>query len=116
MLRGKYIDYEKCEAEKYQPFNFLSNENHRCYFVKSYCAEEGQIEHMIGDEASDRTCKCDYTKQYAFHTIPRNKVFCIPSEEECTCFKKTCPTNQTMNEGLYIFQPSLLIIKRYITL
>ncbi|XP_076097443.1 uncharacterized protein LOC143067791 [Mytilus galloprovincialis] len=98
VLRGKYIDYEKCEAEKYQPFNFLSNENHRCYFVKSYCAEEGQIEHMIGDEASDRTCKCDYTKQYAFHTIPRNKVFCIPSEEECTCFKKTCPTNQTMNE------------------
>ncbi|XP_071164577.1 uncharacterized protein [Mytilus edulis] len=98
VLRGEYIDYEKCEAEKYQPFNFLSNVNHRCYFVKSYCAEEGQIEHMKGDELSDRTCKCDYTKQYAFHTIPRNKVFCIPSEEECTCFQKTCPTNQTMNK------------------
>ncbi|VDI61620.1 Hypothetical predicted protein [Mytilus galloprovincialis] len=97
VLRGEYIDYEKCEAERYQPFNFLSNVNHQCYFVKSYCAEEGQIEHMIGNESSDRTCKCDYTKRYAFHTIPRNKVFCIPSEEECTCFKKTCPTNQTMN-------------------
>ncbi|XP_052057707.1 uncharacterized protein LOC127698339 [Mytilus californianus] len=98
VLRGKYIDYEKCQADRYQPFNFLSHENHQCYFVKSYCADEGQIEHRIGDETSDRTCKCDYTRRYAFHTIPRNKVFCIPSEEECTCFKKTCPTSQMMNE------------------
>ncbi|CAG2212488.1 unnamed protein product, partial [Mytilus edulis] len=97
VLRGKYIDYEKCEAERYQPFNFLSNVNHQCYFVKSYCAEEGQIEHMIGDETSDRTCKCDYTNQYAFHTIPRNKMFCIPSEEEIRihayngiCFEYEC--------------------------
>lgn len=54
------------------------------------CDDEGQIIHNPGSPSTDTACRCDYTKGYAFISSPANRCFCIPSEEDCSCFRVTC--------------------------
>lgn len=75
-----------CRNERYQPIAFSSYGNSDCVFQKSKCSEEGQV---VCNDISldvDVICRCDYTKGYKFVSNTRNPCYCIPSNEDCSCF------------------------------
>ncbi|CAG2205298.1 unnamed protein product [Mytilus edulis] len=80
----------ECNARRYQPIVFTTLGNSECIYSKSKCAEEGQVIFNNDSSSRDVTCRCDYTKGYAFVTKPKNRCFCKPSEEDCSCVKVTC--------------------------
>ncbi|CAC5383304.1 unnamed protein product [Mytilus coruscus] len=82
----------QCETNRYQPFIFWTNGSDLCKFKKSLCTEEGQTLFSIGTNRADRTCRCDYTKGYVFVVRPKNRCFCMPLEEDCSCFIRHCPS------------------------
>lgn len=87
-----------CSKNRYQPFIFKTNESMTdCVFAKSICREEGQIIYQGDSPKKDRTCRCDYAKNYAFIKIPRNFCYCIPSEEDCSCYMRSCPVNYILS-------------------
>ncbi|CAC5424761.1 unnamed protein product [Mytilus coruscus] len=67
-----------------------------CIFAKSLCSEEGQIVYEDGSTKDDTTCRCDYTRNYSFIKTPRHFCFCIPTEEDCSCYIQSCPVNLTL--------------------
>ncbi|XP_076109060.1 uncharacterized protein LOC143077058 [Mytilus galloprovincialis] len=81
----------QCAINRYQPIRFLTTENSNCLYRKSVCNDEGLIVHNIGTNASDTTCRCNYQKGYTFVNKPKNICYCIPSEEDCSCFLIKCP-------------------------
>lgn len=92
VLRGG-LDADICSLERFQPWpiNFYTNVSTKCIFIKSLCHEEGQVVYDNGNRNRDTTCKCDYTKGYDFVVKPKKICFCIPWEEDCSCYIKTCP-------------------------
>lgn len=89
-----------CSVNRYQPMIFRTNERmSECVFAKSICNEEGQILYQADSSKKDRTCRCDYAKNYAFIKIPRHFCYCIPSEEDCSCYIRSCPINHTLSTG-----------------
>ncbi|VDI47999.1 uncharacterized protein MGAL_10B000940 [Mytilus galloprovincialis] len=95
---NKYVqrgqpDFTPCEKKRYQPFRLWSNVSGQCIFKKSQCVSDGQFLYNNGTTESDRSCRCDYTHGYAFIKKPKHPCYCIPSEEECSCYKKNCPNN-----------------------
>lgn len=95
------LHYGPCSKDRYQPFHIVSNRTVDCWYLKNHCTEEGLVlcDNRNGDV--DRTCRCDYTKGYAFVQSPKNNFSCIPSEEDCSCYKKVC-SNETykLNPGI----------------
>ncbi|CAC5422093.1 unnamed protein product [Mytilus coruscus] len=91
VLRGG-IDAEICSVERYQPFpiKFYTNVSTNCLFLKSVCNDEGQVVYGNGDRNTDTTCRCDYSRGYDFLVKPINPCFCQPSQEDCSCYLKTC--------------------------
>lgn len=88
-----------CDILRYQPFRFWSHKLSQCVFVKSRCNELGQIMYDHGEVFDDSVCRCDHTQGYA-HVYPtREKCHCKPSVEDCTCYKKTCPSNHILTLG-----------------
>ncbi|XP_076117420.1 uncharacterized protein LOC143085123 [Mytilus galloprovincialis] len=85
------LDRRDCEGTRYQPFSFSTNGMSACIFEKTYCKEEGQVIHTEGTADSDRQCRCDYTRSYAFIIKPEQSCYCVPSKEDCSCYKKPCP-------------------------
>ncbi|VDI42110.1 Hypothetical predicted protein [Mytilus galloprovincialis] len=85
------LDRRDCEGTRYQPFSFSTNGMSSCIFEKTYCREEGQVIHTEGTADSDRQCRCDYTRSYAFIIKPKQSCYCVPSKEDCSCYKKPCP-------------------------
>ncbi|CAC5390359.1 unnamed protein product [Mytilus coruscus] len=92
VLRGG-LDADICSSERYQPWpiKFYTNISTNCIFLKSVCNEEGQVVYGEGNRNTDTTCRCDYTSGYNFLVKPRHICFCVPSEEDCSCYLKTCP-------------------------
>ncbi|CAG2237453.1 unnamed protein product [Mytilus edulis] len=45
----------------------------------------------FGSIFGDSACRCDHIKGYAFVNNPKERCYCIPSDEDCTCYKKFCP-------------------------
>lgn len=87
-----------CTQNRYQPFNFQTNGGMSdCIFEKSICNEEGQIVYQADSTKDDRTCRCDYTKNYAFVKTPRNLCYCNPTEEDCSCYIRSCRLNYTLS-------------------
>ncbi|VDI00546.1 Hypothetical predicted protein, partial [Mytilus galloprovincialis] len=87
-----------CVKQRFQPFVFWTNGSvSDCIFVKSICSEEGQVVYQNNSSKDDRTCRCNYKKSYAFIQKPRNDCYCIPTEEECSCYIKSCPENYTLS-------------------
>ncbi|CAG2195773.1 unnamed protein product [Mytilus edulis] len=80
----------ECDAGRYQPIVFTTHGNSECIFSKSKCADEGQVVFRNISSSNDVTCRCDYTKRYAFVTKPKNRCVCNPSEEDCSCFRVPC--------------------------
>ncbi|CAC5379117.1 unnamed protein product [Mytilus coruscus] len=87
----------RCSYGRYQPIRFWSNQNSVCINIKSQCIDIGQIIYDNRSTIFDATCRCDYTGGYAFVSEPRNQCFCIPSEEDCSCYIKQCPMNSTLS-------------------
>lgn len=71
----------------------------KCVFSKSTCTEEGQILHSNGTTKTDKTCRCDYTKGYAYVKIPKTTCYCDPTREDCSCYKKPCGENKVLTAG-----------------
>lgn len=94
------INGKPCDLERFQPFKFKTDGYSRCVFEKSVCNEEGQVNLKNGTTISDRTCRCDYTGGYAFVTKPANICFCVPSQEDCSCFKKHCKEKEILTPGM----------------
>ncbi|VDI54062.1 Hypothetical predicted protein [Mytilus galloprovincialis] len=89
-------DTEYCSKYKYQPYKLWSNSSSDCEFLKDECSEIGQIMCNLGSTLIDRTCRCNHKKGYAFVTPPRNSSFCMPAEEDCSCYLKICKENQIL--------------------
>lgn len=98
VMRGN-LDGDACTEDRYQPYKFKTNGSSRCIFEKSACLEDGQILHDNRNSLIDRTCRCDYTNGYAFVRNPKNSCYCIPSEEDCSCYKKSCSSNTVLTPG-----------------
>ncbi|CAC5394960.1 unnamed protein product [Mytilus coruscus] len=86
-----------CDSEFYQPFKFLSSGSSRCVYEKSYCSEEGLVTSRNGTLEKDRSCRCDYTRGYDFIVQPKHRCHCEPSEEDCSCHLKICPSNYILS-------------------
>lgn len=89
-----------CSENKYQPRTWTTLGNFDCEFDKSLCTEVGQTTYDDGDSTTDRMCGCNYTDGYAFLQEPKHMCYCVTSEEDCTCYKKTCPENYVLNQGM----------------
>ncbi|XP_071123926.1 uncharacterized protein [Mytilus edulis] len=87
----------RCSEERYQPITFLSNQSSDCLYLKSPCSDTGQITFKNLSTLTDSSCRCDYTRNYAFVSPPRNPCFCVPSVEDCSCYIKQCPYNTTLS-------------------
>ncbi|XP_076070598.1 uncharacterized protein LOC143042222 [Mytilus galloprovincialis] len=86
-----------CDNDFYQPNKFWSSGNSRCAFKKSICSDEGQLLFNNGTTEDDRLCRCDYTKGYDFIVRPQHECYCIPSEEDCSCYNKKCSVNDILS-------------------
>ncbi|XP_063436693.1 uncharacterized protein LOC134718131 [Mytilus trossulus] len=109
-----------CSEKRFQPLKFWTNESMSdCIYVKSNCSEDGQIVYMDHSPKNDRRCRCDNKKNYSFIKTPRNGCYCIPTEEDCSCYIKTCPVNFTLSEDYdcipmsYQETPKCINITRY---
>ncbi|XP_052067050.1 uncharacterized protein LOC127706463 isoform X2 [Mytilus californianus] len=89
------FDSEPCSSNRYQPFPFNTTGHSVCVYDKSVCSEEGQIAYDTETTTNDRTCRCDYTKGYAFVTRPR--CSCKPSEEDCSCYLVHCDNDSFLS-------------------
>lgn len=98
VIRGG-LDGIKCDKYRYQPIPFLTNVSHQCLFQKSLCTEEGQVVANDSKTNTDVSCRCDYTKGYVFLYRPAHPCFCIPSEEDCSCYLKKCNYNENLSSG-----------------
>lgn len=93
IVGGKFVfqptnyNFAKCRADRYQPIAFVTNGNTDCIFQKSSCSEEGQVVCKNLSPEEDAACRCDYTKGYTFVSNTMNPCYCIPSKEDCSCFK-----------------------------
>lgn len=88
-----------CSAGTFQPFLFWSNASSDCVFIKSNCHEHGQVLYDNGSTQMDRSCRCDYTRGFDFIVKPNNPCYCIPSIEDCSCYKTTCVVTQKLTPG-----------------
>lgn len=88
-----------CEVWRYQPFKFWSHKLSRCVFSKSYCNELGQIMSNLGSPSGDSVCRCDHTRGFAFLSNPKHQCYCVPTNEDCNCYKKACPLNHILTSG-----------------
>lgn len=84
------LNLAECNTGKYQPFLFNTHGNSKCVFSKSKCNGDGQTVYSNGSLTNDIACGCDYSHGYAFVSKPKKSCFCIPSEEDCTCFRVEC--------------------------
>lgn len=53
----------------------------------------------VGTTTSDKACRCDYNRGFAFVIRPRNPCACVPSKEDCSCYIKRCAKEETLNSG-----------------
>ncbi|CAG2211278.1 unnamed protein product [Mytilus edulis] len=100
-----------CTRERFQPFKFRTNESMSdCIYSKSICSENGQIVYIDDSRKYDRTCRCDYKRNYSFVKTPRHLCYCIPTEEDCSCYIKSCPTNFNLSAVTGAFSLAVLFL------
>lgn len=95
VITGKRRDLS-CSGGMYQPFIFWSNVSSDCVFKKSTFSEIGQVLYNNGNNKEDRNVRCDYSKGYVF-VSPIIQCYCSPSEEDCSCYRKTCTNNTKLS-------------------
>lgn len=85
-----FFNKAECSYKRYQPFPFSTDGSSNCVYQKSACNEDGQYVFHKGISKNDTTCGCNFLKGYTFITKPRHKCYCMPSEEDCSCYKHAC--------------------------
>ena len=73
----------------------------------SSCKGEGQTVINNGTAISDRQCGCDYSNGYDFVTKPKHPCFCVPSEEDCSCYFRSCPAGFFFTPGISLDRNNL---------
>lgn len=101
IFRGA-IDGKPCERNFYQPFKFNSSGNSGCVYNKSVCTEEGQFIYKNENSQTDRVCRCDDSKGYAFIHRPQHRCYCVPSKEDCSCYFKKCSPGELLSKGILV--------------
>ncbi|VDH97229.1 Hypothetical predicted protein [Mytilus galloprovincialis] len=99
IVRGS-IDGETCKKNFYQPFKFNSHGNSGCVYKISVCTEEGQVVYRNGNFQTDSVCRCDDSKGYAFICQPQPRCYCVPAEEDCSCYFKKCSPDNILSKGI----------------
>lgn len=97
------VDGIECAFDTYQPFTFWTNGSSDCVYKKSLCNGEGQVVHDPGNNVGDQQCRCDYLQGYNFVIKPKNACTCSPSEEDCSCYKMSCPQGQLLTPGKLLY-------------
>lgn len=98
-----YFTRGQCVQQRFQPIKFQTNAKMSdCVFSKTLCSEKGQVVYKDNSSKYDTTCRCDYTKNFSFIKTPRHLCFCKPTEEDCSCYIKSCPVNLTLSTGTFI--------------
>lgn len=92
---------EACPHNLYQPFVFFTNRASNCELKYSFCSGKGQVVSNNGTTSTDRQCRCNYANGYSYVIKPKNVCSCIPSEEDCSCFRKICSKNHILSPGMY---------------
>ncbi|CAC5376411.1 unnamed protein product [Mytilus coruscus] len=115
IIRGN-LDGIQCEKNRFQPIKLWTNGSTDCILAKTVCNEQGQVIHDEGNSTSDRTCRCDYTKGFAFVKRPKQDCFCNPFLEDCSCFLKPCNKFHVMTPDLKEFSIITMIEKRHTAL
>lgn len=95
-----------CPDDLYQPFTFFTNQSSNCELKQSSCSEDGQIASSNGTTRTDKQCRCNYANGYSFVIEPKNICSCIPSVEDCSCYRKICSEN-------YILSPDYQCIHKF---
>ncbi|XP_052078024.1 uncharacterized protein LOC127715961 [Mytilus californianus] len=93
------LNGKMCSSNRYQPFMFWTNGSSECIFQKSVCSEEGQIIETDELTRKDISCRCDNTRGYSFVLQPKDITFCVPSQEDCSCYIEQCPAGHILNAG-----------------
>lgn len=94
------FDTKPCTQDRFQPFSFSTSQGNDCIFKKSICSDDGQIVYGIGSRRNDRECRCDYTKSFKFlSTSRKHRCSCDPTEEDCSCFMKSCGPGEVLSPG-----------------
>lgn len=96
------FDIAECNAGRYQPIIFTTHGNSECIFFQSTCVEEGRTVYSYGSSSNDIACQCDYTQGYTFISKPQHNCFCLPSEEDCSCFRSKCSKLSAGSFDFYI--------------
>ncbi|CAC5358581.1 MSI [Mytilus coruscus] len=97
---NKNFDIKPCTPERYQPVTFSSKQGSACLFQKGKCSEEGQVIYGNGTSKVDRTCRCDYSRGFAFLSTDRtDPCWCNAATEDCSCYKKECNDSQVLSPG-----------------
>ncbi|CAC5422983.1 ADCK [Mytilus coruscus] len=68
--------------------------------ILSQCATKGLVPFNNGTITRDRKCRCDYTNYYTFLNSSRNRCYCDPTEEDCSCYRKTCNIDEVLTPGI----------------
>lgn len=90
-----------CSLNRFQPIIFWTNGSlSDCIFAKSKCNDEGQIVYNDMSPSDDISCTCDTKKSYSFLKTSKYNFNCIPTEEDCSCYIKSCPENSTLSAGI----------------
>ncbi|XP_071146866.1 uncharacterized protein [Mytilus edulis] len=84
-----------CSATRYQPFNFDTIGHSDCTFQKTLCNSLGQETYDDGNTTVDRKCICNTDRRYSFVKIPKNKCYCDPLIEDCSCYLVNNRYNKT---------------------
>ncbi|XP_052078938.1 uncharacterized protein LOC127716727 [Mytilus californianus] len=87
------LDIRQCGAERFQPLKLPSNTSSNCVMLKSQCNGEGQVDFSNGTTTHDRSCRCNYLNNFVFVTKPKATCYCVPSQEDCSCYYKACPVD-----------------------
>lgn len=90
-----------CADTLYQPFIFFTNKSSNCELKRLFCSEEGQIVSSNGTTSRDRECRCNYAHGYTYVTQPKNICSCIPTEEDCSCYRKKCSKTNILSPGRF---------------
>lgn len=85
-----------CSLSRYQPFIFHTTGYSQCAYLKSLCNIEGMKTHTDGTSRSDRTCNCDTALGFTFVVKQKQKCYCNPISEDCSCFIDTKSKNRTI--------------------
>ena len=80
-------------------FQFTTFGSSGCILRKSQCKEKGHTVAGNGSPTMDRPCRCDYRKGFAFVSGNRNPCYCIPFEEDCSCYVKPCGGYKNLSQG-----------------